>query len=175
MSLFAPLTKRPEPIEVIRFEVRLSQRQKLNALFKKFGYSENPTFKDVFSTEKSKMVLNHYWETMIGGNMSLLFAHTPTTKDLIKQILLTDKKMKAKEAIYRAGLVWALREGNGMRELRTALSKRANDRTWYRIANDAKQTSEALTKLKPRDWFEQVRTAFDDYEPFHTALLLCKQ
>lgn len=174
LSLFVPLTKRPEPIEILRFEVRLSQKQKVNSLFKKLNFAENPTFEDVFDTKKSKKVLWYYWDTMMTGNMGLLFAHALTSKDLIKQILLTNKSMKAKEVIYRAGLVLALREGNGMRELRTALSKRVNDRTWYRIAVDARETGTALTKLKPREWCEQVQSAFKDYQAFHTGSLLCK-
>lgn len=171
LSLFTPLTKRPEPIEILRFEVRLSQKRKLNAVFKKLGFAEDPTFSDAYDTNKSKTVVQHYWDTMIEGNTTLLFAHTPTAKDLIKQVLLTDRKMKVKEAIYRAGLVWSLREGNGMRELRSILAKRANDRTWYRIAKDASDTGTALTKLKPREWYEQIRKAFDDYKPFHTGEL----
>lgn len=174
LSLFAPLTKRPEPIEIIRFEVRLSQKHKLNSFFKQLGFAADPTFADVFDTKKSKAVVQHYWNTMVSEQMSLLFAHTLSVKDLIKQILLTDRKMKAKEAIYRAGLVWALQDGNGMRELRTALSKHANDRTWYRIAVDAKETGAALAKLKPRDWYEQIKRALDAYEPLHSGSLLCK-
>lgn len=173
-SLFAPLAKRPEPVEILRFEIRLSRRQKINALFKKFGYGPDPTFQDVFDTEKSKSVVKYYWDTMLSGNMMLLFTYCPGTKDLVKRILLTDRNMKAKEAIYRAGLIWACREGNGIRELRTALAKHANDRTWYRIANDAKDIGIALGELKPHEWCEQILSEFETYKPFHTDLLLCK-
>jgi len=167
LSLFEPLSKGLMPKEILRFEVRLSQKRKLNSLFKKLGFEENPNFEQVFKTKKSKAVLLHYWDTMLSANSMVLFGHTPTTKDLLKQILLTNRKIKAKEAIYRAGLIWLLREGNGMRELRTILSKQANDRTWYRIAGDAKETGLALSRLRPREWFEQINKAFKSYQPFH--------
>lgn len=168
MSLFAPLTKRPEPLEILRIEARLSQKRKMNSLFKKLGFIENPTFKDVFSTKISKTVLLDYWNTMLGANTALLFAHSLTTKDLLRQILITDRKMKAKEVVYRAGLLWLVQDNNGMRELRSILSKRANDRSWYRMAMDAKETGIALNKLKPREWCEQIMKSLENYKPFKT-------
>jgi len=170
LSLFEKLTKANQPREILRFEIRLSQKRKMNSLFKKLGFEENPSFRDVFNSKKSKAVLLHYWDTMLSGNMSLLFAHSPTTKDLLKQILLTDRKMKAKEAIYRAGLMWALREGNGMRGLRSILTKRTNDRTWYRIAADAKEIEAALSRFKPREWYDQVKSALVNPQPFHIEI-----
>lgn len=164
MSLFEPLVKREQPREILRFEVRLSQKQKMNSLFKKIGFAKNPTFKDVFSTSKSKSIVNHYWETMLCGNSTTLFAHSLTTKNLIRQVLLAHRKMKPKEVLYRAGLLWAVREDNGMRELRTILSRRANDRTWYRIANDIRETSNAINKLQPREWYEQIRKALELFQ-----------
>lgn len=169
MSLFTPLSKRPEPLEILRIEARLSQKRKMNSLFKKLGFSENPTFKDVFSTKISQAVVWDYWETMLSTNMALLFAHSLSSKDLLKQVLISERKMKAKEVIYKAGLMWLVQEGNGMRELRSILSKRANDRTWYRIATDAKNTGTALSKLKPREWCDQIIRALKTYKPIHIS------
>jgi hypothetical protein len=166
LALFEQLAKPAQPREILRFEVRLSQKQKMNSLFKTLGFNENPTFHDVFSTDKSKAVVNSYWNKMVENGGSMLFGHTLTAKDLLKQILLADRKAKPKELIYRTGLLLLLREGNGMRELRSILSKRTNDRTWYRVAVDAKETGAALSKLKPREWFDQIKSEFISYQPF---------
>ncbi len=166
LKLFGPLTEGPDSHEILRFEVRLSQKRKMKSLFKKLGFDENPTFGQVFSKEKSKAVLQYYWNTMISGNSMTLFGYSPTSKDLLKQILLTKNKMGPKEAIYKAGLICLIREGNGMRELRTILSKQSKDRTWYRIASDAKETGLALNKLRPREWYEQVEKAFKEFKAY---------
>jgi hypothetical protein len=175
LALFMPLTKQAQPVEIVRFEVRLCQKQKINALFKQLGIAQNPTFKDAFSVHKSQTVLLHYWRIMLMGNAALLFAHAPTIKEVIQHILLAFPRIKGKEAIYRAGLLWVMREGNGMRELRTMLAKRTNDRSWYRLANEAKETATRLTKLQPREWCAQVERVLTTYSPFHTATLLSKQ
>ncbi|MFA5030258.1 MAG: hypothetical protein WC495_01570 [Patescibacteria group bacterium] len=164
LSLLKQLEKK-EP-EILRIEVRLSQKQKINALFDKLGFEKNPTFQEVFSETKSKAVLQHYWDTMVDGHIPLLFTHSLTTKETLKQILLAQPNIKPKEALYRAGLVWASREGNGMRELRSMLTKRANDRTWYRLVVDAKATGVALSELQPREWCNQIKLSIADYRPY---------
>ena len=163
LSLFDKLKKKQE---IVRFEVRLSQKRKMNSLFKELGLTENPTFRDVFSAAKSKKVIMHYWNTMIEKNSLLLFAHTLTPKDLLNQILLARKTAKAKTAIYLAGLLLLAPDGNGLRELRTILSKRNRDRTWYRIYAELNELTKELNKLKPREWYAQVRSALNVYKPY---------
>ncbi len=163
LNLFEQLNKSRE---ILRFEVRLSQKQKMNSLFKQLGFKDNPTFKDVFSNHKSKAVLTHYWDTMIAGDGVALFAHHLTPKDLLKQVLIADRAAKGKTAIYLTGLLLLAREGAGLRELRAMLSKRANDRTWYRLVADLRAVTADLSKLRPREWYEQVRQALADYRPF---------
>lgn len=163
LNLFEKLKEKQE---IVRFEVRLVQKRKMNSLFKQLGFAENPTFKDVFSNEKSKKVLMHYWNTMIDKNSLLLFAHTLTPKDLLNQILLARKDAKAVKAIYLAGLLVLAPDGNGIRELRSILSKRNRDRTWYRIYADLNETMKQLNKLKPREWYAQVQRALKVYKPY---------
>ena len=169
MSLFAPLK---ETREILRLEIRLSEKRKMNALFKKLGLPENPNFKEVFSTVKSKAVVNHYWDTMIEKNSLLLFSHSLTAKDLLKQILIACKKARGRTAVYLTGLLLLAREGNGLRELRATLAKRIGDRLWYRVCADLTETTKGLNKLRPREWYDQVKKVLESYQPYH---LPCKE
>lgn len=165
LSLFEPLKKSAQ--EILRMEARLSQKQKMNSLFEKQGFAKNPTFRDVFSVQKSRAILLYYWDTMITKNGLMLFAHAPTNKDLLRQIITSRKKMKGKQAIYLAGLILLARDGNGLRELRSVLSRRIDSRTWYRIMDDLNMIALDLKKLKPREWYDQVYEAISDYKPVY--------
>ncbi|MBI4086443.1 hypothetical protein HY416_00460 [Candidatus Kaiserbacteria bacterium] len=169
MSLFPSLNN---VREILRLEVRLSEKRKMSSVFQKLGIPENPTFKDVFCAKKSQMVVRHYWDTMIEGNSLLLFSHSLTAKDLLKQILIARPDAKATKPIYLAGLVLLAREGNGLRELRTILAKRSNDRLWYRLRTDLADTTAGLDRLRPREWYDQVKGALESYQPVH---LHCKE
>lgn len=162
LSLFEQL--RPVK-EIIRFEVRLCKKQKIRALFKQLGFTDELTFKNVFSVAKSKAVLLQYWLKMVEGSSLLLFAHSATAKDLLKQIQLAHPKAKSRVLIYLVGLVGLSREGNGLRELRTILAKGNNSRSWYRTVGDLKAVAKDLDSLKPREWFNQIKNKLEKYVP----------
>ncbi len=162
LSLFGQLSPTEE---IIRFEARLCKKQKIVALFKQLGFTDDLTFKNVFSVVKSTAVLNHYWTRMVEGNSLLLFARSSSAKDLLKQIHLTRPTARSKTAIYLVGLLCLAREGDGLRELRTVLEKRNNPRSWYRTISDLKTLSNELENLKLREWFNQIKGQFERYVP----------
>ena len=164
-SLFDQIDKK-ELYEVIRFEVRLSKKHKIKSLFKKLNFPDNPNFEQVFSLKISKEILNFYWQTMVSNNSLILFSFVLTPKDVLKQIFIANPKLKPKQAIYFASLVSLTKDGNGMRELRSNISKYSDDRTWYRIKEDVRDVTELLKSVRPRDWFDQIEGGFREYKAF---------
>lgn len=164
-SLFAELEKKAEMLEVIRFEIRLNHKQKMNKVLEQLGYAKNPTFKDVFKTEISRKVVTEYWQTLIKERNLGLFSISLSIKDILRTLFLADKSLKPKQAIYFIGLFMLGKDNNGMRELRSIISKRSHDRTWYRIAKDMQEMSKLVTKNKVRDWVTQIDRKLEDYKP----------
>lgn len=164
LDLFSKVEKKSE---ILRMEIRLCQKRKINALFKLLGYPENPTFKDVYSLEKSLKVIAHYWSTMVEERGLGLFNIDLKPKELLHSLYKTGKKkIKAKEAIFRIGLIHLMKDGDGMRELRAMLTKNDTDaRTWYRLVTQFKDTSKQLRKYKPREWFDEIKKQITHYKP----------
>lgn len=165
-NLFSELNKEDEPQEIIRFEIRLSQKQKMNKVLEDLGYLKNPSFKAVFNTEMSKKVVTDYWKKLIKERNLGLFSISVSIKDVLRTLFLADKKLKPKQAIYLLGLFMLAKDENGMRQLRTIIAKRSHDRTWYRIAKDMQEASELITKNKLRDWVTQIDKALQEYTPY---------
>jgi hypothetical protein len=166
-SLFSDLGKTGN-FEILRFEVRLSQKQKMNKVLEDLGYTKNPTFRDMFSTEMSKKVVGGYWKKLIKERNLGLFSISQSVKDMLRTLFLADSALKPKQAIYLLGLFLLAKDENGMRQLRVIVSKRSHDRTWYRIAKDMQQASELITKNKLRDWVTQVDGKLEEYKPYRT-------
>jgi len=118
-NLFSELNKEKELQEIIRFEIRLNQKQKMNKVIEDLGYEKNPTFKQVFNAEMSKKVVNDYWKKLIKERNLGLFSISISIKDILRTLFLADKKLKPKQAIYLLGLFMLARDENGMRQLRT--------------------------------------------------------
>jgi hypothetical protein len=164
LDLFSKVEKKSE---ILRMEIRLCQKRKINTLFKSLGYPENPTFRDAYSLEKSLKVIAHYWSTMVEERGLGLFNIDLKPKELLHSFYKTGKKkIKAKEAIFRIGLVHLIKDGDGMRELRAMLTKNDTDaRTWYRLVKQFKDTSKQLRKYKPREWFDEIKKQITHYKP----------
>lgn len=170
-SLFEELNKEKEMIEVIRFEVRLNLKQKMDQVLQTLGYKKNPTFKEIFSAEISKKVISEYWQKLIKEKNLGLFSISLSLKDILRTLFLTDKNLKPKQAIYLTGLFTLGKDENGMRELRSIVSKRSLDRTWYRIVKDMQKASEFITKNKVRSWVVQIDKKLEDYKPYRNKKL----
>jgi hypothetical protein len=166
-SLFSELNKN-EMIEVIRFEVRLSHKQKMNKVLEHLGYQKNPSFKYVFRTEMAQKVVTEYWKKLIKERNLGLFSISLSLKDILRTLYLANKKIKPNRAIYLLGLFMLGRDENGMRELRSIVAKKSHERTWYRISKDMQVASELITKNKLRDWVGQIDRALEDYKPYKT-------
>ncbi len=167
-SLFAELSKDTELREILRFEIRLNHKQKMNKILEDLGYSKNPTFKDVFNAEMSRKVVESYWLKLIKERNLGLFSISVSVKDILRTLFLADKKLKPKQAIYLLGLFQLAKDEDGMRQLRTIVSKRSHDRTWYRIAKDMQKASELITKNKIRNWVTQIDKKLEIYQPYKT-------
>jgi hypothetical protein len=165
-SLFEQFTKETEQPEILRIEIRLNHKQKLNKLLTDFGYKPNPVFKQIFKTEISKRVVIDYWERLVKKRNLGLFSMTQSPKDILQTLFLADKEIKPKQAVYLFGLHLLSKDENGMRQLRTIISKRSRDRTWYRIAKDIQQSSELITKNKLRNWVSQIDNSLNLYKTY---------
>lgn len=164
-SLFGEL-KKQEMLEVIRFEVRLNHKQKMNKVLEQLGYQKNPTFKDVFSKEMAQKVVTDYWKKLIKERNLGLFSISLSLKDILRTLYLANRKIKPNRAIYLLGLFMLGKDENGMRELRSIVGKRSHQRTWYRIAKDMQEASELITKNKLRDWVTQIDKNLDEFKPY---------
>jgi hypothetical protein len=167
-NIFDEMTQEEQTEEVIRFEVRLSQKQKMNKVFKDLGYRENPTFKDVFDSEMSQKIIYSYWEKLILERNLSLFSLSFGSKETLQRILLEDKNLKPKQAIYFLGLIVLARDENGIRQLRAILSKRCKDRTWYRMVKDLECANQIVAKSGLRDWVLGISNSLNHYTAYKT-------
>lgn len=165
-NIYTEFKKEKELKEIIRFEVRISKKKKLNNLVESLGYKKNLTFKELFNTEISKKVINNYWNNLIKSHNLGTFSITLSSKDMLQNILLGNKNLKPKQAVYLFGLITLSKDTEGIRQLRSVLSSNKSDRTWYRIVEDMKQVNETVTKNEPRDWVKQIDKSLEEYKPY---------
>jgi hypothetical protein len=163
-GLFGDFQKKS--IEIIRFEIRLCKKQKMNQLFEGFGYGKNLTFKDVFNEDLSKKIIISYWEKIIRNRSYGLFALSSSNKDTLRMIFAKNKTIKPKQAIYFMGILILAKEEGGIRALRSIFSKNSNQRTWQRLIKDMRIAGEIIGKSEVRSWVAQIDRKLAEFEPY---------
>lgn len=144
--------------------------RKMNKVLEQLGYLKNPTFSDVFNAKLSQKVVSDYWHRLIKDRNSALFSVSLSLKDVLRIIYVADKSIKPKKAIYLVGLFMLGKDENGMRELRSIVTKTAHDRTWYRITKDMQVASDLIAKNNLRDWVLQIDKNLAEFKAYkHTV------
>ena len=59
LSLFAAIKKENSSLEILRFEVRICRKQKLDAVLRKLGFQPDATFKDIFKRDVCQKIVKY--------------------------------------------------------------------------------------------------------------------
>ena len=153
---------------ILRFEVQLTARVKLNAVFARHGFGMNPAFSDVFSSQKSQTILRDYWDAATLNWRGVIFGPKRSAKHVLYKVLATHPA-KAAEAIELVGLIMLARNCGGMRELRIVLDAFVNARTWSRFARKFNTTAPRLRGMRADEWFKKMTASLKSYQPFYVT------
>ena len=165
-SLFQEIKKKQPELEILRMEIRLSKKPKMNSVMEKLGFQKNPIFRDVFKKDVCQKIVRWYWETIIKGENLFLFELSSNPKQKYKDVLRTNEKMKPKQAIYLIGLDVLCKDGSGIRELRDISEKRITQRNWYYISDGIKLLNKLADKKPLHSWVKQIDTALEEFKPY---------
>jgi hypothetical protein len=162
LSLFETLAKK-EGKEILRIEARLAKKVKMNAILKRLGLKENPTFQDVFNKELCQKILLDYWNELITSKNLFLFDVENNPKKTFDTIFNNRPDISPKEALYLLGLRTMSKEG--IRGTRAIIERYATPRTWYRIAKDLAFLDEISDKTY-HGWVQQIKDALNGFLPY---------
>lgn len=164
LSLFDFLKQDRKP-EILRVEVRLSTKQKMNEVLQKLGYAKNPTFQDIFRTRVCQKVLQHYFETYILPSL-FVFDLSENPQAILKRLLRSDKKLKIKEAVYFVGL-WLLCKDDGIRSLRKVVQPtKKKIRNWQRIVKHFKDLNALASIGRSHSFIKDIKDSFKNFQPY---------
>jgi hypothetical protein len=166
MDLFRNTRIRGHPLEILRMEVRLVQKQKINAVFHKLQLPKNPKFEQVFNSNTSKKVLSYYWQELIRARNQGVLMPLSQPIDLAKRIRLTMPDINPKQVLFQVGLLTLAQNENGLREFRNLFSKASHDRTWSRLMKEYREVSETVSRSHVRPWVKSVEQQLANYRPF---------
>jgi len=149
--------------EVLRMEVRLSNRTKIKELLKKIDASNNLTFASLMSSTISKNVLLYYWSKII--NDLVLFSFKEKNPEDLYNDLILNNDLKPHMALKMLGALIIV-NSCGSRGLRTMMESHTSKRNSQRMIRDLKNL-----KLKSDVKYRAVSYINESLEEFYRVCL----
>jgi len=168
LSLFDEIKDFKKHIEILRIEVRLSKKRKMNSVLKTLGYSENPTFETIFEKKMCQQIVQHYWQEMIAGKNIFIFDMLSNPLRILQRAIKNDRKLKPKQAVYLTGLE-ILCKDRGVRELRQTIEIIATRNAWYNLSRDIARINDYKKDLEPHGFVKDIENAIEKFDAFRLS------
>lgn len=162
-DLFSDIKSHCKSIEVVRLEVRITNRAKLKALLS----NQNPTFKDVFIEEVAINVLNNFWNKISSSMASTLLANYQN--NVLRGVFDTQKQQGIKlTGIESLGIAYLIEHTNkhGLRDLRNTFTSYYSTRTWQRLNKYLDFITTTSSIKQSHAFLPMITNSLTNYEPF---------
>ena len=119
-DIFEELKRSNHFFEMLRIEIRINGKRKINEILLILGYEKNPCFKDVFKKDLLKSILLYCWEQIFKRN-EFIFALEDSPQKIFESLLAKDPNMKVTKAFKIIGLYLLARDKEGIVGLRSVI------------------------------------------------------
>ena len=178
LSIFDYIQTNEQALQILRLEIRLSLKQKLNSVMDFLGQKTNPTFKDIFSKELCKKIVNSYWDNFFGDNL-FIFNTNSSPQYILQLIFMKYPKIKILKAIKIVGLYLLCKDDDGIRGFRQIIDSHRHKRTdWQAVKQDLKQLEDEIFTSSVWGFIKDIRRELKDFKPYRltkTQDLMCKE
>ncbi len=165
-SLFENIKKQEKPIEILRMEVRLSEKRKMNELLEELGYPKNPTFKDAFNEELCQKILLSYWERFIGNSL-FLFGVQNNPQKIFQNILAKHgQEIGLKKAILLTGLYILCKDVEGMRGFRNIAEVYKPKINWTKFKKWQASFQNQITTTSLHGFIKDIEQQLNNFKPY---------
>jgi hypothetical protein len=168
-SLFGLLTSAAKKTpEILRLEVRLSKKVKMNEVLQNLGFRTNPTFQEIFQKDMCRKILQLYWDTYLEPT-EFVFGIATNPLAILRDISKTNRGIKPKQAIYLTGLN-LLAKDVGLRELRRAIEVMGSGKTWERTVRDFKLLNQQVTAKNTHGFVKSIKENIAEMGAYRTGI-----
>jgi hypothetical protein len=149
-------------LEVLRMEVRLGRRAKIESVLKQSGLAAGLTFESQFDAGIAKAVLMQFWRH-VRQQLTLLGTSKGQPEDMLSALVAATKgTMRPGKLLQQLGCATLVRS-IGVRGAGAVLSRHCSPRSWQRYKRDLKALS--LTSAGGFSALEKVDEALIRFEP----------
>lgn len=164
-SLFNLIKDEYKGLEILRLEVRLSSKRKMNEQLKRLGYFPNPTFLDIFKQDICQKIVSQYWYDFFGDNQ-FVFNIINSPQDILQIVLRKHPDIKVIKAINIIGLYTLCRDDEGMRGFRKIIDSYKAKSNWPTVSKYIEILNDEVFSSPTWGFVEGIKQQLRCFEPF---------
>lgn len=168
------LIKKKDPfLEILRIEVRLVGKKKINGLLPLVGFNKNPNFKDIFKKDVCQKIVNDCWEQIFDNN---LFIFTPNNnpQKVLESVLTNNPGIRTIKAINITGLSLLAKDKEGIRGLRQIIDSHRPKKTNWEVVKRYLRGLDKKIEIRPIGFIKDIEDGINDFIPIKFKDLHCK-
>jgi hypothetical protein len=165
LSLFDFVKEERKELEIIRIEIRLSEKRKMNEILEEAKHKPNPLLKDIFKKDLCQKIVNLYWNEFFNKNL-FLYAINKNPQEVLKIILMKNPKMKITTAIKLVGFYQLCKDEEGMKGFRQVVDSYKPKTNWLAVKRDLKTFQDEIFNYPTFDFMKEIRTQLKNFNSF---------
>jgi len=165
LDLFDYIKKERKNFEVLRFEIRLSHKDKMKEILEKVGYTENPVFKNIFKKDLCQKIVKLYWEEFFGKNL-FLFSINNGPQKILQQILMKYPKTNIKTAIILVGLNLLCKDDEGIRGFRSIAKNYKPKTNWATLKRYLEKFNDSIFEKTAHGFIKDIEKNINGFRAF---------
>lgn len=165
LTLFDFIKKENKPLEILRLEIRLSKKIKMNSILKEVNYPANPQFKNIFKKDLCQKIVNLYWNKFFENNL-FLFDMGNDPQKLFQKILMVYPKITLNKALYLQSLLINCKDEKGARRFKTIINTYKPKTIWTRINNDLKKFKDPIFSQNPHGFITDIQKGLKEFTAY---------
>lgn len=162
LELFESIKRNKRRPEVLRFEIRLSHKDKMKEILEKVKFIESPIFKNIFNKDLCQKIVNLYWDTLFKNN-AFLFNINNNPQGILQTILARYPKTKIKTAILLTGLNLLCRDDDGIKGFRNIISNYSPKTSWMMLKDYLKKFEDDIFSKPTHGFIKDIQRSLNSF------------
>ena len=165
LSIYDFIQGNNKRLEVLRLEIRLSKKIKMNEILEQLGYKINPTFKDIYSKDLCQNIMTLYWREFFGQN-NFIFSTNNNPQAILQLIMMKFPETKMTTALKMVGLYMLVKDDDGIRGLRQIVDSYKPKSNWAVFKRDLKLFEDEIFKKSTLNFVKDINQQLTKFESF---------
>lgn len=163
LSIFNHLQEKNNRLEVLRLEIRLSLKQKMNVVLKQVGWQTNPTFKEIYNKDLCQKIVQYCWQDFFGQN-NFVFNTNSNPQEILQLVLTRYSKVKIITAIKMVGLYMLSKDDEGIRGFRQIIDNYKPNTNWAVVKRDLKMLEDEIFTNSTWNFVKDIKSQIDSFK-----------